>query len=528
MTPARTQGNTVAAAGQAVTVARNVSTRSLAILTDMVVGFLILPFNVAHLGTSAYGLWMLTASITAYFSILDLGYGGALVKFVAQYRARRDSTALNEILSTMFHLFAGFGALAYAVAIVIALYLDRFFHLSPDQAHIGRIVLLVVSLQVTGGMAFGVFGSVVNGFQRYDLNSVVSIVTSTVAAFVNVVVLLAGYGLVELVVATTAVRLLALYAYRANAYRVFPALRISPRLFRRARVRELTSFSVYMFVIDWARKLNYAIDEVVIAAFLNTSAVAIWAVGQRVVEALLRLTIQLSDVLFPAVVDNDVSARANRLRTILLVGTRLSLASVVPVAVALILLAEPLVQAWVGPAFGGSVVILQLLAATVIFRVGNGTATTLLKGAGRHRLVAVTNIATGVLNLALSVALVRVVGLAGVALGTLIPVCGAAVFVVFPAACRRVGLPLRQAIAEAIWPAVWPAAVMAGCIVVSRPMVGLSMIAVGLEIALAVSIYAVTFLIFAIDVEERRFYLAKIHQLAALWRPLATVMGRAA
>ena len=33
---------------------------------------------------------MLTASITAYFSVLDLGYSGALVKFVAQYRAKRD------------------------------------------------------------------------------------------------------------------------------------------------------------------------------------------------------------------------------------------------------------------------------------------------------------------------------------------------------------------------------------------------------------------------------------------------------
>src|SRR5262249_26874975 len=183
-----------ASAGQAVTLARNVSARSLAIVTDMIVGFLILPFNVSRLGAAAYGLWMLTASITAYFSVLDLGYGGAVVKFVAQYRARRDSTALNEILSTMFHLFTGFGVLAYAVAIVIAVYLDRLFNLSADQAHVGRIVLLVVSLQVTGAMAFGVFGGVVNGFQRYDLNSAVSIVTSTAVAVVDARVLVARHG----------------------------------------------------------------------------------------------------------------------------------------------------------------------------------------------------------------------------------------------------------------------------------------------------------------------------------------------
>ena len=49
-----------------------------------------LPFNVRHLGPAAYGLWILTASVTVHFSVLDLGYGGAIVKFIAQYRARRD------------------------------------------------------------------------------------------------------------------------------------------------------------------------------------------------------------------------------------------------------------------------------------------------------------------------------------------------------------------------------------------------------------------------------------------------------
>ena len=56
---------------------RNVSTRYLAIAVEMIVGLLVLPFNVAHLGKAAYGLWILTTSITAYFSVLDLGYSGA-------------------------------------------------------------------------------------------------------------------------------------------------------------------------------------------------------------------------------------------------------------------------------------------------------------------------------------------------------------------------------------------------------------------------------------------------------------------
>ena len=97
-----------------------------------------------------------------------------------------------------------------------------------------------------------------------------------------------------------------------------------------------------------------------------------------------------------------------------------------------------------------------------MIRVGAGTATTLLKGGGMHRLMATTSIATGVANVVVSIALVRPLGLIGVALGTLIPVACSTFFVVYPAACRRVELPLRTLAGTAIWPALWPALALGG------------------------------------------------------------------
>ena len=498
---------------ETLTVARNVSTRYLAIGVESVLGLIVLPFNVAHLGASAYGLWMLTASVTTYFSVLDLGYSGALVKFVAQYRARRDFRALNEILSTTFSVFATFGVVTYLVAIGIAMFMGRLFQLSPDQVHVGRIVLLIISLNVAAGTAFSVFGGVINGFQRYDLNNVVGTVSSVLTAVVNVAVLAAGYGLVELVAATTVVRLLTYLVYRANAYRVFPALELRLSSFRRDRLREVTSFSVYMLLIDWANKMNYSVDALVIGAFLSTSAVAVWTVGQRLAEVTQRLTNQLNDVLFPTVVDNDAGARIERLKAIFIQGTRLSLATVVPMGGAMMLMAGPLVQAWVGPEFARSALILQLLTLSVIVRVGNATAGTVLKGAGKHRLVAFVNVAAAVVNLALSIAFVKAFGLPGVALGTLVPICIASTLVLFPAGCRRVELPLGRALSEAVWPAVWPAGVMTAFVLATRPLIPTTLVAVGAEMAAACLVYAIVFVSVAIDSAERRFYLSKASEL---------------
>src|SRR6185436_20840683 len=174
---------------------------------------------------------------------------------------------------------------------------------------------------------------------------------SVVVAAVNVVMLLAGASLVQLVFATTAIRIATYFIYRLNAYQVFPALRIQPSRFKWSRVRELTSFSVYVSIIDWSNKLNYSIDAIIIGAYLGAAAVALWTVPQRLAEMLQRLTNQFNGIIFPVVVDSDAGQKPERLRTIFIQGTRLSLVTVIPLAAALFLLARPLVLSWVGPRF---------------------------------------------------------------------------------------------------------------------------------------------------------------------------------
>jgi O-antigen/teichoic acid export membrane protein len=500
---------------QLTTVARNVSTRYAVILVETVVGLLLLPFNLHHLGVVDYGLWILVGSVTMHFSLLDLGYGGGMVKFVAQYRAHRDSRAINEIASTMFVVMATFGLLAYGVAALLAFNLQTLLpSLTAEQAILGRSLLLMIAVLVALNFPFGVFGAITNGFQRYDANNAVAISTTVVAALVNVAVLLAGFGLAVLVACTTFVRIVAFLFYRRTAYRVYPALRISPALARRARLREITGFSVYSGLIDWANKLNYQLDEVVIGAFLGPAYVAVWAVAERIVSGTQRLTNQLNGVLFPLIVDSDTTKNQARLQQILHQGTRLSLATVVPIAVVLTVLGDVLIRAWTRTDMSAAVPVLQILAVAVCVRVGNATGNTLLKGSGRHKLVAWTNLAMGVTNVALSIYLVGRYGLVGVAVGTLIPVIFCAVFILNPAACRRVGLPIRRQVLHSILPALWPAVVMAVVMLYTERISGGTLLAVGLQAGVGAVVYYALFFGVAIGREDRALYVAKARELA--------------
>jgi O-antigen/teichoic acid export membrane protein len=494
-------------------IARNVSAKYFAMGVELLLGVVMLPFNIVHLGASAYGLWILTASITTYFSILDMGYGVSLVKFAAECRARRDSERLNQIATTLFFVFACVGVAALGAATLLAFNLERLFKITPAQATTGRSVLLITSVYVAAGFPFSVFGGIANGFQRNYLNGGISILTEIAVALANAAVLLAGYGLVELVVATTTIRLLSYVGYRMNAYRAFPGLEIRLEHFRMARLREVTGFSIFLLIIDLANRLNYATDTLVIGAFMSAAAIAIWAVAQRLSDMAFRLTDQLNGALFPVIVDSDAAGKGDRLRMLLLQGTRLSLAMVIPTVTGLCLLAQPLVMAWVGPNFAASVPVIYVLAGVVLFRVGAATATTTLKGAGRHQLLAACNVVIGLANLALSIALVRALGLVGVALGTLIPLGAVSIFVIYPAACRRVKLPVSHALRVAIWPAIWPASLMVAFLIITRRFAGVSAISILMQAITAGLVYIAIFLWLATVREERQWYFTKAHQL---------------
>jgi O-antigen/teichoic acid export membrane protein len=247
---------------------------------------------------------------------------------------------------------------------------------------------------------------------------------------------------------------------------------------------------------------------------MSSAAVAIWTVPQRLAEILQRLTNQVNGVLLPVVVDSDQGGRDARLRAIFIQGTRVSLVAVLPLATAVGLLASPLIHAWVGPNFVESIAVTQILTIVVAVRVGNATATTVLKGAGRHRLLALSNAGAAVANLALSLLLIRPYGLVGQAVGTLIPVVTVAVVVLWPAACRRVGLSLTQAFHAAVWPTLWPLAVMAAVVLAFRSSMTPHLWSVAAVSAAGGIGYLATFLAFAIPRDERRVYFARILELA--------------
>ena len=154
----------------------------------------------------------------------------------------------------------------------------------------------------------------------------------------------------------------------------------------------------------------------------------------------------------------------------------------------------------------------------VLVRISTGVGKPDSEGGGRTQAAHVHERRDGRRERVVEFALIRPFGLVGVAVGTLIPVTVSAAFVLYPAACRRVGLPLSRPLTQAIVPALWPAAIMGALLWFGRHLPPGGLLGVALHAAAGGLVYAGLFLGLAIGAEERRFYWTRLRSLVARQR----------
>lgn len=422
---------------------------------NVVIGIVLMPITMRHFGQADYGLWMLVASMTAYFQLLDLGYGSGLLRHVTEADARGDEGEINVVLSTFVVVYSLLGVVALAATALLALVvLPQFPNLTPAQVWTGQAILALLGLRIAIGFPMSVFGAVTTARQRFAASSAIAIVTAIAQGIATYAAVVGGYGLVTLVAVTTTIGVLSYVPYAMLARRTFPGLRLTPRAFSRRHVREITAFSFYLFVIGVAYQIGPSADNLIIGAYVGTAAIAVFTVAARLVDFQRQVCGQFIGLLFPLVVRFHASNDRAAVRTTLLEGTRLGVVLAAGVALGLIAFGRDVIVLWMGPGFETSAAPLYVLAIVGTVMVAQGPTGTVLLATGRHRLVAWASIAEIALNVGLSVLLVRRFGLVGVAIGTAVPYALINLVVLMPAACRQVDLEFRAFLNATAVPAI--------------------------------------------------------------------------
>lgn len=430
----------------------NIASNYLRFLMGMVLVFFLTPFIISHLGMDLFGLWSLIFAVMGMFGLMDLGFATAAVKYVAEHAGRRDHEGRNRILSTLLVIYSGLGLLCLLLVALLTEGTGGWFELTSTQGAQFKVALWTLGSAVALGFPLSLFKAALVGSGKMALVNGVELGTSLINAAGVVLVLSAGYGLPGLAAVTAFTMLGASLFLIPFTYRLLPNFSLSPAAFAPERAGELLHFSIYFFIANVAVLVILRIDPVVIKMFLSLQAVAIYAVAGKVSEYTYLLNKQFSNALMPLVSQSSGAGDAATVQRVLVDGTRFLLAIALPFCSLLFFFAPEIIQLWLGSEFAESAGLLRILLGAVLGTAVQLNAANVLGMTGRHRFVAFAMGGSAAINLGLSLWLIQIWNLSGVALATLIATLVTEVSFVVPRACREHGVGLYDFVRRALWP----------------------------------------------------------------------------
>jgi O-antigen/teichoic acid export membrane protein len=488
-------------------VVRNTFSNYIGKFANLGVWFFLTPFILSRLGAGTYGLWVLVGSVAAYGSLFDLGIGGAITKYVAEYRATGVYEEARGLIATALSIHTVLGLIVFLLSLAFAPAFPTLFHL-PTEQHGTAITLVILS-----GLGAGLLipstapPAILAGLHRYDLINLTSVCGLLLSAAASVVVLLLWNSIASLIIINIVVNLLMQALNVWLIHHTAPELRIGWRGTSRPLVRRVASFSFTLFILQLNGYLEAKTDEIVIGANLPIASVTPYNIALRLSSLPQMLAAQFASQILPLASTLDAQHARSQLRSLYIVGTRLTLALFLPVGIVITALAAPILGFWVGPAYSNYAHLVLILTLAGFIDMSQWPAGLILQGMARHHVLAAMSLLSGVGNLVLSLVLVRVMGLTGVALGTLIPTSIVCLGIILPYSMRVIGVGLREFIADILAPVLLPALPMVAVVFILKTLLGVNSL-IGLLAVMAASmlVYAVAYLIMAAGTPERQVF----------------------
>ena len=158
---------------RAILILKNTLTNYLRQVVMLATFFVLTPFIAKSLGNDALGLWSLIQATVGFFSLLDLGFAQAVVKYVADARGRQDEERLRNITSTLFWIYAALGAASMAVTLALAPFVPALLGIPKEIAGVARAVFIIIGARSALAFPMGMFSGVLTGFQLQSWSNLI-------------------------------------------------------------------------------------------------------------------------------------------------------------------------------------------------------------------------------------------------------------------------------------------------------------------------------------------------------------------
>lgn len=431
---------------------KNVGSNWALALVQIIVMIQLTPVQVAALGADANGAWLTVASLTSVLGLLILGVPMASVRFIARHAAAKDAEKVNQAVASCLGICAVLGVAAAALGAGLSVFFEHVYLRAPEWQVLGprwiaeaRIAYWIAVIQVGLGFIAQLPFGILEAHQEFPAKNTVMIASLLLRLGLTVGVLRVHPSLILVALIQLGCMGVEFVASMVLVRRRCPGVRFGFRHFDRSQVRAILGFSLFAMLLTMGNQLAFRSDALVIGAYRDPASGTFFDVGNKFFPPLTGLVLGIGMVVMPLSARLEAEGNLEELRRVFLKWSKIAYSLSLMVGIFLVVLGPEFIGWWMGQDYVGpsGAVVRVLMVSFVFFLPVRGVALPILMGLGKPEKPALAMLGMGVINLVLSLVLVRPFDILGVAIGTAVPcVIFAAAVAVF--ACRELGVPIHE------------------------------------------------------------------------------------
>jgi len=387
----------------------------------LAIGIVSAPFIIHRLGNDLYGIYSILTVVIGYFSILDLGLGAAIIKYISEYSAQNDRKSLEKIIGNALSAYILIGIVGGGLIILLTkMIVLQFLHIPSEFIPLAISAFYLSGLGFFVTMVLTVFNAIPNGLQRMDISNSRNVLFGVLNTLGVIGILLMGQSLISIVLWNILTSIIATFVFIGIIFKLLPQISLKPQ-FDPNILRKLLNFGGFKFLSNISGQIIFQLDRFLIGIFNPIGLVTFYVSPLLLVQKGFSAMLNITNAVFPAVSFYQGQGDLERVKEIYLRMNRLILFLMLPIFSLLIIFSEQIISLWLGAEFvNQSVPVLRILALAYIFSALSAAPVIISDGLGKPQISAYFGIMGAVINLVLALILIPQFGIKGAALAMLI------------------------------------------------------------------------------------------------------------
>ena len=391
------------------------------IILNTVVGLLYTPYMLRMMGQSEYGLYSLVASVIAYLTVLDLGFGNAIVRYTAKFRAEKKTEEQYEMFGMFFLLYLVIGIIAFGIGLGLYFNVGTLFGDTMTAVELGRarimMLLLVANLAFTFPMS--IWGSIIQAYEDFVFQKSLNIFRIILNTAVMICLLHFGYKAVAMVVVQTIFNVLTLvvnFIYCRRKLNIHIYFRF--KHFHWGFLKEVAIYSFWIFLNAIMDRVYWSTGQFVLGAIVGTAAVAVFAIAIQLEGMYMQFSTAISSVFLPKVTAMVATNRSRKEISDLFIRTgRIQYIVLAYILSGFIIFGRQFIELWAGAGYTDAYIISLLFFIPLTVPLIQNLGITILQARNEMKFRSVLYIIIALVSLAMQIVLTRFFGGIGCAMG---------------------------------------------------------------------------------------------------------------